>query len=133
VRQRRFTAARVEVADPVALDVLLAGRADLLLDLDLDREAVAVVAALALDVVPAHGLVAGEDVLEHAREHVVRERRPVDRGRPLVEDEAVGTLAAAQRLGEDVALAPALEHRLFEARERRIGLDRTVGRHELRG
>ena len=63
----------------------------------------------------------------------MRARRPVDRGRPLVEDEAVGALAAAQRLGEDVALTPALEHGLFEARERRIGLDRTVGRQGLRG
>jgi hypothetical protein len=45
--------------------------AQLLLDGDLHREAVTVPAALALDVVAAHRLVAGVDVLEHAREHVV--------------------------------------------------------------
>ena len=48
--------------------------AELLLDRDLDRQAVAVPAALALDVVAAHRLVAREDVLEDAREHVVGAR-----------------------------------------------------------
>ena len=129
----RLAAAGVEGLDAVALDVGLAGRADLLLDLQLHRQAVAVVAALALDVVAAHGLVAREDVLEHARQHVVRAGRAVDRGRALVEDEAVGALAAAQRLAEDVALAPALEDGLFEARERGAGIDRTVRRQGLRG
>jgi len=60
-------------------------------------------------------------------------RWAVDRGRALVEDEAVGALAATQRLAEDVALAPALEDGLFEARERGAGVDRTVRRQELRG
>ena len=45
-----------------------------LLDLDLDRQAVAVPAAAAVDEAPAHGLEARVDVLEDAREHVVASR-----------------------------------------------------------
>ncbi len=129
VRQRRLPAALVEAADAVALDVRLAGRADLLLDRDLDRQAVAVVAALALDVVTAHGLVAREDVLEHAREDVVGAGRPVDGRRTLVEEEALARLAPPERLLEDIALAPALEDALFQARERGVGLDGSVRGH----
>jgi hypothetical protein len=65
-REHRLAAALVELGDAVVLDVLLGADAQLFLDLDLDRQAVAVPAALALDRVPAHGLVAGEDVLEDA-------------------------------------------------------------------
>ena len=52
---------------PYVLDLLLVVDAELLLDGDLDRQAVAVPAALALDEVPAHRLEAREDVLEDAR------------------------------------------------------------------
>ena len=112
-----LAALRVELGDAVALDVVLGGEAELLLDRDLDRQAVAVPAALALDVVAAHRLVAGEDVLEHAREHVVGAGAAVGGRRALVEDELLGALAAAHRLAEDVALAPALEHLLLERGE----------------
>jgi hypothetical protein len=62
---------------------------------------VAVPAALALDVLAEHRLVAREDVLEHAREHVVGAGSPVGGRRALVEDELLGALAAADRLAED--------------------------------
>ena len=88
----------VELGDAVALDVGLLREAELLLDRDLDRQAVAVPAGLALDVAPAHGLVAREDVLEHARQDVVGARAPVGRRRPLVEDPRLRALAAAHRL-----------------------------------
>ena len=89
---------------------------ELLLDGDLDRQAVAVPAALALDEVAAHRLEARVDVLEDAREDVVRAGPAVGGRRALVEDPRLGALAAAQRLREDVALAPALEHLLLERR-----------------
>jgi hypothetical protein len=82
-----------------------------------DRQPVAVPARLALDVAPAHRLVAGEDVLEHAREHVVGPGAAVGRRRPLVEHERLGPMPAAHGLAEDVAFAPALEDLLLERGE----------------
>ncbi len=54
----------VELGDAERLDLVLVLEPQLLLDLDLDREPVAVPAALAGDVVAAHGLEAGIEVLE---------------------------------------------------------------------
>src|SRR3712207_9056009 len=65
--------------DPDALDVGLGLQPELLLDGDLDRQPVAVPAALAVDAVAAHRLEPRVDVLEHAREDVVRPRPAVDR------------------------------------------------------
>ena len=48
---------------------------------------------------------------------------PVGGRRALVEDPRLGALAAAHRLREDVALAPALEHCLLEVGERLRGID----------
>src|SRR6185436_3003800 len=125
----RLAAARVELGDAEALDVVLVMEAELLLDLELDGQAVAVPAGLSRDEVPLHGLVAREDVFEHAREHVVRARAPVRGRRPLVEDERRRALAPADRLVEDVALAPALEHALLERGEGLGGVDGSMASH----
>src|SRR3712207_9226889 len=61
----------VELRDAVALDVGLAGEPELLLDGDLDGQAVAVPAGPAGHVPALHGLEAGEDVLERPRLDVV--------------------------------------------------------------
>src|SRR4051794_29516894 len=92
-------------------------KAELLLDRDLDRQAVAVPAALAFDVVAAHGLEAREDVLEHARQDVVGAGPAVGRRRALVEHPRRRALAPAQRLAEHVALAPAREDGLLQRGE----------------
>ena len=107
VLEHRLAALGVELGDAVALDVLLLGEAELLLDLQLDRQPVTVPARLAVDLAAAHRLEAREHVLEHAREHVVGARAAVGGRRTLVEDERLRPLAAAHRLVEDVALAPA--------------------------
>ena len=52
VAEHLLAAAGVELGDPVALDVVLGRHPELGLDRQLDRQAVAVPAALALDVVP---------------------------------------------------------------------------------
>ena len=130
VAQHGLAAAGVELGDAEALDVVLVGEAELLLDLELHRQAVAVPAGLARHVVALHRLVAREDVLEHAAQDVVRPGPPVRGRRALVEDERRGALAAADRLVEDVALAPALEHLLLELGERLGGVDRAVASHE---
>ncbi len=110
----------VELRDPVLLDLLLALDPELVLHGDLDRQAVAVPAALALGVEAAHRLVAREDVLEDARQHVVRTGAAVGGRRPLVEDIRRRALAAAHRLPVDVALAPALEDLLLEGGKRHV-------------
>ena len=117
VLEDRLAAALVELGDAELLDLLLVLDPELLLDGDLDRQAVRVPAALALDLVAAHRLVARVDVLEHAREDVVRAGLAVGRRRPLPEDPRRRALAAADRLAEDVALAPARENLLLERRE----------------
>ncbi len=71
VAEHDLTAAGVEAVDPVALDVGLLLHPQLALDGEFDRQAVAVPAALTVDLVPAHRPVAGEDVLEYTCQHVV--------------------------------------------------------------
>src|SRR5205807_8819607 len=66
----RLAALVDELLDAVGLDVLLALRADQLLDLDLDGETVRVPARLPRDGEAVHGLVAREQVLHGAREDV---------------------------------------------------------------
>ncbi len=67
VAEHRLAAQLVERGHAERLDVLLPGRADLLLDLDLDRQSVAVPAALAGHEVTGHRLEPRIDVLERAR------------------------------------------------------------------
>ena len=79
VAQHRLAAARVELRHAEALDVVLGLKAQLLLDLQLHGQAVAVPAPLAVHQAAAHRAVAREHVLEHAAEHVVGARAPVGR------------------------------------------------------
>src|SRR4051812_23645178 len=77
----------------------------------------AVPAGLAVYEVALHRLVAREHILEDAREDVSDVRTPVRRRRALVEDERLAALAPADRLVEDVALAPPRQHLLLELGE----------------
>ena len=110
-------AERVELGDAVGLDLLLAVDAQAALDLELHRQPVRVPARLAGDAVAAHGLVAREEVLEDARDDVVRARPAVGGGRPLVEDEDRRVLAALEALVEDVVGLPELEDARVQRRE----------------
>jgi hypothetical protein len=123
VGEYRLAAARVERADPVLLDLRLRFDAELFFDCNLDGQPVTVPAALALDEMAAHRLKAWVDVLEHAREHVMGAGRSVRRRRPLVEDPARRSGTGAQRLGEHIALAPALEHLTLELRQLAAWID----------
>ena len=108
VAEHLLAAAGVELGDPVALDVLLGLHPQLGLDRQLDREAVAVPAALALDVVPGHRPVAREDVLEHPAQDVVGAGVAVGGRWALIEAPLRRALASHDRLLEDLAVAPAL-------------------------
>ena len=91
-RQRALNSAIAE-----RLDVGLAGEAELLLDRELDREAVAVPAALAVDLVALHGPEPREDVLERARLDVVGAGAAVGGRRTLVEGPRVARRRCAPR------------------------------------
>ncbi len=117
VLEDRLAAALVELGDPVFLDLLLGFDPELLFDLELDREPVAVPAGLARDPVAAHRAVAGVDVLEDAGEDVVGAGPAVGGRRALVEAPDLGSLAVGQRAVEDVALGPAREDPLLELGE----------------
>src|SRR4029434_2847730 len=90
IAQHRLAAAGVERLHPVGLDRLLVLEPQLLLDLQLDRQALAVPAALSVDPVAAHGLEAGEQVLEDPGLDVVDARLAVGGQRALVEDVRLG-------------------------------------------
>ena len=114
VGQHRLAAERVELGDAVGLDLRLARDAEALLHLDLHRQAVAVPAAAPVHEAPAHGLEAREDVLEDAREHVVRRRGARWRwAGPRRTRTARRPARCGQAAREDVALAPEGEHALL--------------------
>ena len=117
VRGDALPAELVELGDAVGLDLLLAVDAQAALDLELHRQAVRVPAGLARHAVAAHGLVAREEVLEDARDDVVRARPAVGRRRPLVEHEDRGVLAALEALVEDVVGLPEREDARVQRRE----------------
>ena len=130
VGEHRLAAERVELGDAVGLDLGLARDPQPLLHLELHRQAVAVPAAPPVHETAAHGLEAREDVLEDARQDMVRARTPVGRGRPLVEDEGLTAGALLQAAREDVALAPEGEHALLHLPPgRRRGDVSPAGRH----
>ena len=117
VAEDGLAALLVEGGDAVLLDLALVAQAELALDLEFDGQAVRVPAALPRRAVAAHRLVAGDQVLEDAREDVVHAGRPVRRRRALVErEEAVGRALLDAAL-EDALLAPELEDLLLEIGE----------------
>src|SRR4028118_62833 len=112
--RRLVRAAGVERRGAGALDVGLAGEAELLLDGDLHWQAVAVPAGPAGHVPALHRLEAGEDVLERPRLDVVGAGAAVGGRRALVEHPLRTALGGLQRPGEDVGVLPAPQHVLLE-------------------
>src|SRR6185436_8985801 len=101
----------IELGDAQLLDLLLAADAELLLHLDLDRQAVRVPTGLAQHVEPLLRAMPGEQVLDRARKHVMDTGLAV-RGRwTLEEDEAPGGVARFQRALEE-PLGPPLRQQL---------------------
>ena len=99
VAAHRLPTSLVELGDPEGLDVPLAGGPDLLLDLDLDGEPVAVPPGLAVHEVAGHRPVPRVDVLEGAGEGVADVRPGVRGRRPVVEDPLGAPPRAARRSG----------------------------------
>ncbi len=86
VPEHRLAAPRVELGDPVGLDVTLTGEPEFLLHRHLDRQPVAVPARPAWHVEALHGLEPGEQVLEGPRLDMVHAGQPVGGRRALIED-----------------------------------------------
>ena len=104
-----FLATGVELGDAVFLDVGLALEAKLLLDFDLDWQAVGVPAATcANDVPPAHALVAHNQVFGHTRFDVVNTGLAIRRWWPLEKDKWIGAVTTFQRTLDHVVLFPPL-------------------------
>lgn len=105
-----------ELGDAVFLDVFLTLEIELLLDLDLDRQAMRVPPGLPLDEETPHRLVAADGVLHGARENVMRSRMTVRRGRTLEEDEPRGVRTLLRAPAEGVVTIPELEDFLLDVR-----------------
>ena len=133
VALHRVAAVLVEGGHAVGLDLVLGVQAQGLLHLELDRQAVAVPAALAGHGLAPHGLEAGVEVLEHPGPHVVQAGAPVGRRGALVEDPGLGVLAQAPGLGHHVMGAPAGQHRFFERDQVEVGIGGTEGHRSSLG
>ena len=96
---------------------MLHREAELLFDLHLDRQPVAVPSALAYDVLAPHRVEARVQVLEQAGPDVVDAGAAVGGGRPLVEHPFGLTVPVAQALAEHVFVGPLREHARLELDE----------------
>ncbi|MPM31283.1 hypothetical protein SDC9_77838 [bioreactor metagenome] len=127
----RLAALRVERLDAVLLDLRLAVDAEFLLDGQLDGQAVAVPAGLALDVVALHGPEPREDVLEDARLDVMRAGHAVGGRRALEEGPALPAPGALLGAGEHVVRGPEVEDAVFGRGQVDLRRDRVVGPLEV--
>ena len=119
-----FPTQAVELGDPERLDVALALGADLLLDLELDREPVAVPARLARDIVARHRPEPWVHVLERPGLGVVDRGLSVRGRRPLVEGPQRAIPPLFELAVEHVGLAPEPEHPPLELGEVRLRVHR---------
>ena len=103
-----------ELGEAVVLDVALRVEPELLLDLDLDPEALAIEAVLVALVEAARGFVALEDVLQRAAPGMVDAHRVVRRDRPVEEAEARAAAVLLAQPVEDARLVPPVEDPVLE-------------------
>ena len=106
------------------LDLALGGDAQLLLHLDLDRQAVGVPAGLPGDGVPPHGPVAAEQVLVGPGPDVMEPGAPVGSRRALVKHPGLGAVPQFHRPLEDAVLLPSGQLFGLEGGEIGVGGDR---------
>ena len=111
--------AGVELRHAEPLDLLLPVELELLLDLDLDRQAVGVPARDAGDLLALHRVVAADQVLDRAGEDVMDARTAVGRGRALVEHERLAAAVGLEGPPEQALGLPALRAAAAPAGRRR--------------
>ena len=103
--------------DSVGFNLLFAVEAELFFHLDLHRKPMGIPARLAQHVVTLHGLIARDDILDRAREHMADVRLSVCRRRPVKEGIRLCALSQAHAFLEDLLLLPKREH-FFLARDK---------------
>ncbi len=96
----------LNLVDAVIFDLLLVGETKFLFNLNFNRQAVGIPTAAAADMVTAHGLVAREDILEGARQHMVHARLAVGGRRTFIKDIFRPALAFAEGALEDILVFP---------------------------
>ena len=106
-----------ERLDAICLDLFLAVDADLLLDFELDRQAVRIPASLPEDLLALHRGEARQHVLDDARQDVADMRLAVGRRRAIVEREGIAALALVDCLLSDVMCFPELADLLLALHE----------------
>ena len=94
----------VEAGNAVLFDLCLAGKAELFLHRDLNRQSVGIPAAAAHHMVAAHTLVAREYIFKSPRQDMVHARHAVGGWRAFVEDKLRTALALGAGFFEDSAL-----------------------------
>ena len=99
-----------EFLDAIRLDLFLAVQAELLFHLQLHRQAVRVPPGLAQDIIAIHRLIAREEVLDAARQHMADVRLAVGRRRTVIEGIVRLALPLLLRLFEDVLLFPKIQN-----------------------
>ena len=106
-----------ERLDAVCLDLFLAVDADLLLDFELNRQAVRIPASLSEDLLALHRGEARQHVLDDARQDMADMRLAVGRRRAIVEREGIAALALVDCLLSDVMCFPELADLLLALHE----------------
>src|SRR5690606_6897283 len=114
VRPDALPADLVEAVDAELLDLALPADPQLPLGLDLDRKTVRVPPRDPGDVAAAHRLVAADQILDRAADHVVDPGPAVRRRRTLVEDERLRARSRLERAPEQILFAPRLEDLLLQ-------------------
>jgi hypothetical protein len=114
VAQHEGPARFVEHIHAAFADGARAGQTQLLLRQRLDGQAVTVPAETPLHVVPAHGLVARNNVLDRARQQVSVVRQPGGKRRAVVEHVFARAAALIERFLEGGLLLPEAENLLLQ-------------------
>src|ERR1017187_5925451 len=125
----RRLATRVELGDPVLLDLLLAADLQSPLDLELDREPMGVPSGLPSDREPGHLRVAREDVPVGAGEDVVESGKPVGGRGSLVEHVRRRVATHREAALEHVGALPEIEDLELRLGKTRAGADGRIPGH----
>ncbi len=109
-----LTAFGIELVNAVGDDLVLALEAELLFDLDLDRQAVGIPAGLAFDAVALHGAQAADGVLDGAGDDMVNAGPSIGGRGAFEKDEGFVFVAFGDAALENMVLVPPGQNCFFD-------------------